>query len=345
MNFFEKLFSKISGLIKFLLKHKIWLLILIPIIAAVIVAIVLLGRGDANNKPEETTSKTTEATTSVSTEATTSATTEATTADSIESLPGTLGSTDATTEISTEATTEEPTIPDYPLVIEKTEILGIHETTEDGIVLMTGELSVPVFMNPNSNPAIAAINEEIYNYVSELRAEIVNDCRPIAENDLQSDSPSIPFNCEVSFDVTLSSDTTVSILFSKWVYTGGETSSLHRESVTYSVADSSVCTLADLFGDKVNDATALIKDRIISEISAAPEEFYPDYEGLVNFYDLESRWYLSDEGFCVYYIPYELAGYSKGVLSYHIPLGDLNSFLRFNPAYTTYGEGVISWGE
>ena len=42
MNFFEKLFSKISGLIRYLLKRKIWLLILIPIIAAVVVAIVLV---------------------------------------------------------------------------------------------------------------------------------------------------------------------------------------------------------------------------------------------------------------------------------------------------------------
>lgn len=341
MNFFEKVASKISKWIKYLLKHKVWLLILIPVIAAVIVALVLISRGESNNRPEETTSEITAATSIGTTVATTETTTEATTTESIETLPGTLGSTDASTEISTEATTTEPAIPDYPLVLEKTEILGIHETTEDGIVLMTGELSVPVFMNPNSNPAIAAINEEIYNYVNELRAEIVKDCRPIAENDLQSDSPSIPFNSEVTVEVTLSSDTTVSLLYSKWVYTGGETSSLYRESVTYSVADGSVCTLDSLFGENIAEATKLIKDRVIAEIAASPEEFYPDYEGLVNFYDLESRWYLSDEGFCIYYIPYELAGYSKGVLNYHIPLGDLNSYLRFNPAYTTYGEGVI----
>ena len=74
------------------------------------------------------------------------------------------------------------------------------------------------------------------------------------------------------------------------------------------------------------------------QIAAAPEEFYPDYEGLLELSNLESRWYISETGFCIYYIPYELAGYSKGVLTYSIPLGDLNSYLLFNPAYISFAE-------
>lgn len=339
MNFFDKLFSKVTKFIKYLMNHKVWLLVSVPLIAAIVVAVIFICRENNTNDPETNPEQTTSATTSNSVETTLQTTTQTTTeTSSIESLPGTLGSTDSEAETTTEATTEEPAIPDFPLLTENTEILGIHETTEDGIVLMTGELSVPVFRNPNSNPAIAVINEDIYNYVNELRAEIIRDCRPVAENDLTSDSPAIPFNCEVTYEVTLSSDTTVSILFSKWVYTGGETSSLHRESITYTVSDGIACTLDDLFGEKTADATELIKDSIIAEISAAPEEFYPDYEGLVNFYDLESRWYLSETGFTVYYIPYELAGYAKGVLTYTIPLGDLHDYLLFNPAYTSFAE-------
>ncbi|MBR4941699.1 MAG: DUF3298 domain-containing protein, partial [Clostridia bacterium] len=104
-------------------------------------------------------------------------------------------------------------------------------------------------------------------------------------------------------------------------------------------ADGTVCDLSDLFGDNISALEDTVREKIKTEISAAPDEFYPDYEGLVDFYSLENRWYLSEEsGFCVYYVPYELAAYAKGVLTYSVSIGDLNEYLMFNPAYTSFAE-------
>ncbi len=337
MNFLQKIMDKLTQWTKFLLNHKVYLLIFVPIIAAVIVLLVLLGRANDPDLTEETTTAatTTEATTTEST----SAQTSETTTSAIETVPGTLPSETTTAETTTETTTEELRNPDIPLMVEKTDILGINEKTDDGIVLMTGELQVPVFYNSSENPAIAAINQAVYDYVYQLRKDIVKECRPIAENDLTSETPSIPFNCSVSAEIKLSSDTAVSILFSEWVYTGGDTSSVYRHAVTYSLADGSVCELEDLFGSFAPDIVKMLRDKVSSSIAEAPDGFYPDYEGLIDFYPVENRWYLDEEdGLCIYYVPYELAGKDKDVLTYSIPLGELNNYLLFNPAYTSFAE-------
>ena len=330
MTAMDKIGKKLKTFIKFILNHKVYLLIVIPIIAAIILAFVLISRLDGDRNPEQTT----DATTGITTEATT----EATTTDPMNSVSDTLGSTDSTTSSEPEQTTEARN-PDIPLIVERKDLINIHLTTDDGIVLMTGVLEIPVFYNRNANPAISVINEDIYNYVNDMRSEIVNDCRPIAENDLTSDTPTVPFNCDVTCEVMLSSDTCVSVLFSSWIYTGGENSSVYREARTYSLADGSVLDYADLFGGYTETVTEKMRDKITQSISAEPEGFYPDYEGLVDFYELEKRWYLDEvEGLCVYYVPYELAGYDKGILTYTIPLGELNTYLVFNPAYTSFAE-------
>lgn len=334
MNFFQKVSNKLTGFFKFLMGHKLILLILLPVIALAVTAAILLGRvGDGPDDPEQGGESSTTLATTEATEGTTEAT------DPLQTTLGTLGSSgSSSSEVQTEQTTE-PRDPDVPLILERKDLINIHATTDDGIILMTGELEIPVFSNRNENPAITLINDSVFAYVSELREEIVKECRPIAENDLTSDSPSIPFNCGVTAEVTLSSDTCVSILFSTWIYTGGENSSVYREAVTYSLADGSVCEFSDLFGGYTDTVSEMVRDRVIDEIAAAPEEFYPDYEGLVDFYPIEERWYLSEsEGLCVFYVPYELAGYAKNVLTYSIPFGELNTYLVFNPAYTSFAE-------
>ncbi|MGN1450796.1 MAG: RsiV family protein [Eubacteriales bacterium] len=324
MEFLKKIVNAMADGLSWLGRRKAWLLILIPVIAAIVLVIVLVsGRGNDDIQPKDDTSAQSSDTTAVST----------LTPNSGENLSGTLSNSSAPTSDTVETT--PPPEPELPLELERTDVLSISETTEDGILLVTGEIEVPVFSNSTGSAVISAVNANVAAHCEEMRDAAVKKLRTFAQGELSGESPQLPFSYNAKTEITLSSDTAVSVLFSINVFSGGDKSAVYRSAVTCSLSDGSVFSLDSFFGSSVSDASEYIGGRITSEIAADSGDFYPDYEGLVEFYGLENRWYLSDSGFTVFYIPYEIAGYAKGILTYTIPYGDLNGYLTFNPAYTS----------
>lgn len=323
MNFLKKIVDAMADGLSWLGRRKAWLLVLVPVIAAIVLVIVLVPGGDTGDiQPKDDTSPKSSDTTSVSTLA----------PNSGENLSGTLS--EASTAPSDTGETTPPPEPDIPLELERTDVISISETTEDGIVLVNGAIEVPVFSNSTDNAVISAVNANLTAHCEEMRAAAVKKLLTFAQGELSGDAPQLPFSYNAKAEITLSSDTAVSVLFSISVFSGGDKSAVYRSAVTCSLSDGRIFTLDSFFGSSVSDASEYIGERIVSEIEADSGDFYPDYEGLVDFYGFENRWYLTDSGFTVFYIPYEIAGYAKGILTYTIPYGDLNGYLTFNPAYT-----------
>ena len=331
MTFGQKLAAAAGRFFRFLKEH-LGLVIAVVVAAALIVAGAILLSAylrRPSSEPEDTSGSGIPSDTAAPPDTSLSVTS----LDGSSDIPGTLpsGVTDTALSEPTETTVPVPT--DIPLTLLRMDAIEVRETTDDGILLVGGTIEVPVFSNNDEDPAIARINESLAAYCENLRRAAVKKIRPVAENDLRSDSPNIPFAYNVTATVTISSDTSVSIFFKAKTYTGGENSSVYGYGVAYNVETGDQYTLEDVFGDRLSEASALILGRVKAAADGSPDDYYPDRDGLVDFYGLADRWYFSEDGFTVFYVPYELAGFEAGILTFTVPYGDLNSVIRFNPAY------------
>lgn len=102
-------------------------------------------------------------------------------------------------------------------------------------------------------------------------------------------------------------------------------------SVTYDLLTGKVLSLGDILkGEVTMDALCA---KVTEALRPQSATLFPDYESLVN--DLFRRsiseytdWFLSTEGICFYFSPYEIAPYSAGDIIATIPYSDLNGTLK-----------------
>lgn len=309
---------------------KLCIAIAAPLLFAAILAI-LIASGDEENTPVV------QDTTSSSTTIGTVGTLPPITLDLID--PSNSSSTEPSdvstnsSEVSNTSTLEPSPIDSTAFQLLRSENLS-GEESDNGQVILRYQISYPVFSvsdNTSTSPdvlntALAAIADEYEEYALE---ELLN----YAKQARSAGDTALPYRLSVEYEITVCSATAISVVFRETRHTGESHDSIAQRTYNFSVTSNSALRLSGIFSSGFSGSQEKIYDAILSEIRTNTSAYYADYENLVYFFDLEDRWYFSENGLVIYFNPFELASYSAGILQFTIPYSDLTGLLKINPLY------------
>lgn len=133
------------------------------------------------------------------------------------------------------------------------------------------------------------------------------------------------------------------------IYRGGSHPETTYTSVTYDAVSGDVLHLSDILVDSASSEK--IAQLIVDSLNEQSQliSLYEGFERTVserfnaNFRQ-DTRWYLSTDGLCVYFSPYEIAPYASGLVVAQIPYEKLTGILNdayFPPEQQTAG-GILS---
>ena len=182
---------------------------------------------------------------------------------------------------------------------------------------------------PEISGNLQKVSEESFNKFYQIQSRIKNrrarnyyykmavrDFKASADNDY-------PFNMYTfysTYDVTFLSDSIASLYFDEYVYTGGAHGNTERISNTWDLKDGRLKQLRDFFKPNFN-YRAVMTDNIIKQINKSEnrEDYFPEYEKLVKQYFSDKNFYLSTDGFIIFYPLYTIAPYYMGIQTFLLP--------------------------
>ena len=260
--------------------------------------------------------------------------------------PATVPTTAPVTSAPTTAPTTEPTVP------EPTVDISMLPSLSTATIIMTKEAeraeqvqfeyTYPNVMLVLSDAAIAdTVMVELLNRIDATRST--------ADSVLSNAGSDVLYFYDVHYDPMRIDPNVLSLYGSKSGYAGGAHPSHESVSVTYDLSTGNVLLLSDLFhtGVSASDLSPLVIEGL--DLISQEKQLYSDYTATVEErfgqgLDVEAGWYLSGEGLCIYFSPYDIAPYASGEIQVTIPYEDLNGLLRdqFFPVEKSGGAGVVS---
>lgn len=251
----------------------------------------------------------------------------------------------ATTAPVTEPATE-PTVPETTIDISSLPFLinaAITLTTEvERSEDVQFEYSYP-------NVRLALLSQTVADTVMLDLLNRIDATRETANNILSNAGNDLLYFYDVHYDPMRIDPNVLSLYGAKTGYAGGAHPSHESISVTYDLTTGKALLLSDLLnpGCNASDLTPLVIE--VLEIISQEHYLYSDYTAIVEErfgqgLDVEEGWYLSNEGLCIFFSPYEIAPYATGEVKATIPYEKLNGLLRdqFFPVEKSGGMGVIN---
>lgn len=268
-----------------------------------------------------------------------------------ETNPPTTTAPEITTAVVTEPTTE-PTVPETTVDISSLPFLinaAITLTTEveraEGVQF---EYNYP-------NVQLTLLSQTVAHTVMLDLLNRIDATRDTADNILSSAGEDALYFYDVHYDPMRIDPNVLSLYGVKSGYSGGAHPSHESISVTYDLTNGNVLLLSDLLNPGCNaaDLTPLVIE--VLDVISQEQHLYSDYTALVEErfgqgLDVEEGWYLSGEGLCVFFSPYEIAPYATGEVKATIPYEKLNGLMRdqFFPVEKSGGVGTVHaalWNE
>lgn len=158
-----------------------------------------------------------------------------------------------------------------------------------------------------------------------------------------------PYLCQITF-TPYRIDSSILSLFGCYAsYSGSSHPTTAYPSVTYNLSSGKVLTMGDILVEGVD--TQKLSQLVIDALATQKDDIflYEGFEDTVNTrfskkISQDADWYLTDEGLCFYFAPYDVAPYSSGAVSACVVYSDLTGILddAFFPAETEESEGEIS---
>lgn len=176
--------------------------------------------------------------------------------------------------------------------------------------------------------------ERINSSLAELYVKFGADAeytRRVAEDQTDGEQIALSYYCAPS--VTRCDTRVLSAVFDVSQDIGGIHADSTRTSRSYNADDGSLLTLADIAKNEEQLKT-FIKNYVIG--LAAGDDYkeggvsilFDDFESTINdLVDAGANWYFSDGGLVFYANPYDIAPYSRGVLTFEIPYSALAEFI------------------
>jgi hypothetical protein len=267
---------------------------------------------------ESTTSETTPENTSETTPETTSATTTGTT---------TGETTTVESSAITPTTRGDMPAPDWSVANTAKDFLDTDNTK-----LMEVSYNLPRISNTDSWPAFALINiyyenlaDKALKHDQELAADAVKDRADLGEN-------FFVWYDYLTGEVTWQSTYLVSITVAQEYYCGGVHPNNLLSSVCFDLYTGLPVPLASFFTIPENDVIDQLLDLVYQQTSTLTDEsgalIYDCSLDTLHAYFKPGNFYLTDEGFVIYYQPYDIAPYAAGLPEFLIPYDQLAGILR-----------------
>ncbi|QPC82785.1 DUF3298 and DUF4163 domain-containing protein [Phototrophicus methaneseepsis] len=135
-------------------------------------------------------------------------------------------------------------------------------------------------------------------------------------------SPVYIWESDLSYDISLMSDSLVSVIFYNYQFTGGAHGLTSMTAMTFDLSTETLLSLADLFPDGVvpyeaiSDYSATVLEERLGADATFPEGYTPDPAN----YQI---WTLSEEGLIIYFSQYQVAPYVAGIQQVVIPFDEI----------------------
>ncbi len=316
----------------FIKQYRLYLVVALPVFFAVILAAIIISREDTNPPLETTQINNTTASFSESsvytsnTDPTESAQTSWSTSSTIETTSESFAET--TSEDSTE--TEIPIGPLFPVILNEPSYISVN-TDSNGKRILSGAIYHPNVSNPSSSAIINTLKINIKTIAEEYYSYTQNDLLNYAKKALEAGDTDLPYTYNANFTVETNSASVLSLLYEIRSFSGGTQEFISDYGYTYSAIDGSLLALSDVFNVDSAKYLPRIHDFIIQECAKSPDNYYPDFAGLIPLISLENKWYFSSTGIAFIYNPYEIAQHI--IITFTLPYADISDIMKINPLY------------
>lgn len=227
----------------------------------------------------------------------------------------------------TTPSTEDPVIYDLPMsAIVLTDHQEAHTDGSGNTLFTYTYQNVRLYLDDET--ISEAVTLELLNRIDATRTAAE---KILAESG--SASPDSPYWFTVQYVPERIDSGILSLSGTQSSYSGGSHANSACVGVTYDLLTGSVLGLGDILTD---DCTADVICRLVVDaLSAVSEEYflYGDYavtveERFSGDFRTDENWYLSGEGLCFSFSPYEVAPYSSGIVTALIPYESLHGVLE-----------------
>ncbi len=196
------------------------------------------------------------------------------------------------------------------------------------------------------NPEVAdRIIIDLLNRIDST-AQTAEQMKEAAQNAYQVNEAWTAYLCSILYTPSRLDSAIFSLYSAYSTYSGSSHPETAYASVTYDMLTGNALSLQDIL--QTNTTADFLTTLIIDQLNAAKDsQLYTGYEKTVasRFEDLtDTDWYLSGDGLCFYFSPYEIAPYAAGKIVAEIPYDQLPGILKdeYFPAELQAPTGTIS---
>ncbi len=197
--------------------------------------------------------------------------------------------------------------------------VDITDKTEDGVSIQT---AVPQF---GGFDTARLLNSNIQDLIDAGIAEVKQAAKDLEQ---YPDRPPVPLLYESFFDYSSNADV-LSTWITSYNYTGGAHGMTYLKPFTVNRKTGEFySTLGSLFAEE-EAGKKLITEKILAQIRANPDRYFPDAEKTVKDKNGNFSFYIEGDDLVVYFDLYDIAPYAAGIQYFKFPLKDLNVKAEF----------------
>lgn len=253
--------------------------------------------------------------------------------------------------LPTETTVPQETIPSYDqkLPFNAISMPPVTEDTlaSDGTVLFQRTYQQNISFTTEDTEISQKVVLDLLNRI-DSGSQLADDLIAAANNDYNGTDEWVTYFVNTTYNPVRLDRSVLSLYGSEVSFGGGLHSAYTPVSVNYDLLTGEALNIQDILSDDYNAST--ICDLIVEALAPHAEtgELFGDYELVIrDIFEGEwldmTAWYLSEEGLCFYFAPYEIGPYASGTMVAEIPYSKLPGILQdaYFPAEAAYADGEI----
>ncbi len=219
---------------------------------------------------------------------------------------------------------------------------------EDGTLLFYHTYPSPVFQFEDTAVAEKVLLD-LLNRIDAVNSEVSRIREDAKDSYPPQDAafPSTPYFVKINYRAERIDRNLLSLSGEQIFYQGAVHPECSPVSLTYDLVTGNRLKLQDILSDDFSPET--LCELVLEALSPKAEELYGEYAAIIT--DRFSQawldngdWYLSGQGLCFYFTPYEIAPFSAGIVTAEIPYEKLSGILLdgYFPPETVLTEGTVS---
>lgn len=216
---------------------------------------------------------------------------------------------------------------------EHVKIVGQNQKKEfqyRNTTVLTVDISYPQIAADGFSLALQRINIYYRQVAARFMRHAADELYPSAVQDyryaMENGFPFRPYTAVMDFTVTQNGSCRLSVYFDQYEYTGGAHGSTLRISDNRDLQTGRRIAMHELFrlGERYRKKViGQILKQADGNMAAEPHIYFNDYRQLIVRYFDPEHYFLTPTGLSVFYLQYEIAPYSTGIVVFDLPYASL----------------------